>query len=380
MFPEAIRQHWFYRYKLYHLPFWLAYHFVWWANSMDSATEAFTVLSSAYFVKYLSYVIWQAVGVYFNLYFLMPRLLERRKYAAYLVALGATILTTAAIIVSGYYLTAWLDGRPLREVFDVPANAFWHFLTKNALFSTVASMTLAMSIKLAKNYLVARDRQQELEKEKLNMELQFLKSQLSPHFLFNTINSIFVLIHKNPDRASESLAKFSHLLRYQLYECNEARIPLEKEIDYLERFIELETLRQDLDVDLHYQLDRPAEGNLLIAPFVLLPFVENAFKHVSHGPERKNLVTIHLSFKQKQLCLAVENTTELAANKPGGTTGGIGLKNVVRRLNLLYPAAYHLEKQKLEGYYRIDLRLNLSPLSSSAVVTQVPSLVAIPSS
>ncbi|MEM9525962.1 MAG: histidine kinase [Bacteroidota bacterium] len=378
MLSATFRQHWFYRYKLYHFPFWLVYHFVWWANGMDSATEALSVLSSVYVVKYLSYVLWQAVGVYFNLYFLMPRLLERKKYSTYLLSLGMTILVTAAIIVSGYYLTAWLDGRPLNKVFEVPTNAFWHFFTKNALFSTIASMTLAMSIKLAKNYLEARERQQLLEKEKLAMELQFLKSQLSPHFLFNTINSIFVLIHKNPDRASESLAKFSHLLRYQLYECNETRISLEKEINYLERFIELETLRQDLDVDLHYQIERPQEGNLSIAPFLLLPFVENAFKHVSHGPEQNNQVSIHLTFSSQQLCLTVENTTETTTNNQHTTPGGIGLKNVVRRLNLLYPGGYSLRQQAREGYYRSELCLKLVLLSSTESITPASALVSTP--
>lgn len=345
---------------------------------MDSATEALSVLSSVYVVKYLSYVVWQAVGVYFNLYFLMPRLLERKKYPAYLLSLGATIFITAAIIVSGYYLTAWLDGRPLQQVFEVPEHAYWHLLTKNALYSTVASMTLGMSIKLAKNYLIARERQQELEKEKLSMELQFLKSQLSPHFLFNTINSIFVLIHKNPDRASESLAKFSHLLRYQLYECNEARIPLERELDYLERFIELETLRKDLDVVLHYQLDRPAQGNLSIAPFILLPFVENAFKHVSHGAGQENQISIQLHFQQNELFFRVENSAEQTHTTQNGAEGGIGLKNVVRRLNLLYPAAYTLNTREEAEYYRVELRLTLNANPASETVLSVPSLVTIP--
>lgn len=103
-----------------------------------------------------------------------------------------------------------------------------------AIPSTIASITLAMSIKLTKNWLQTERRKQLLEKEKLETELKFLKHQFNPHFLFNSINSIFFLIHKNPDMASASLAKFSELLRHQLYEYNDQQIPLHKEISYLE--------------------------------------------------------------------------------------------------------------------------------------------------
>ncbi len=106
-------------------------------------------------------------------------------------------------------------------------------------------MTLAMSVKLTKNWIQARQKHQVLEKEKLETELKFLRSQFNPHFLFNTINSIFVLINKDQEQARESLAKFSDLLRYQLYECNEYEDPIAQEIRYLLNFVELEKLRQD---------------------------------------------------------------------------------------------------------------------------------------
>src|SRR5205814_2985676 len=135
-----------------------------------------------------------------------------------------------------------------------------------------ASITLGMSVKLAKNWIQTKRREQLLEKEKLETELKFLKSQLNPHFLFNSINSIFVLIHKNPDMASESLAKFSDLLRYQLYECNEQQIPFEQELSYLENYIELQELREDHDrICLEIAIAPYATGNYRIAPFVLIP-------------------------------------------------------------------------------------------------------------
>ena len=134
----------------------------------------------------------QAAGVYFNLYFLMPRYLERGRYLQYIFFLLLTIVVTAALIVSGYYIGAWLSSKTFQEMYHMdPANYFSLF-ESGALPSTAASMTLAMSIKLAKNWIQAKRREQLLEREKLETELKFLKAQFNPHFLFNTINSIFV--------------------------------------------------------------------------------------------------------------------------------------------------------------------------------------------
>ena len=156
-------------------------------------------------------------------------------------------------------------------------------------------MTLALSIKLTKNWMSTRNREKELEREKLEAELKFLRSQMNPHFLFNTINSIFVLINKNPAVASQSLAKFSELLRYQLYECNEPQIPLNRELTYVGNFIELQGLRQDHDyIDLKVNIDNRHVDDFSIAPFVIIPFIENAFKHVSRRNERSNWIVMNL--------------------------------------------------------------------------------------
>ena len=208
--------HWLFRYKLYHLPFWMLYHYLWWVVAIGSPTEAASsILFSVYSFKFIFYVVFQAIGVYFNLYFLIPRFLEKGRYATYMSLLLLTILGTAAFIVTGYYAGAFFSEQTFQELYNAPPSAYFQFFKGNALPSTVASMTLGMSIKLTKNWLEARrqqqlleKKQQLLEKENLETELKFLKSQFNPHFLFNTINSIFVLIHKNPDSAAESLAKF----------------------------------------------------------------------------------------------------------------------------------------------------------------------------
>jgi two-component system, LytTR family, sensor kinase len=336
---------------------------MWWMVTIGSVSiVANNLLFSDYSIKFLFYVIFQALAVYFNLYFLMPRFLEKGKYIQYLFLLLTTIIVTASCIASGYYVSSWLSGKTLLELYQVKApNYFFYFFQINTLPSTAASITLAMSVKLTKNWIQTRRREQLLEKEKLETELKFLKSQFNPHFLFNTINSIFVLIHKNPAMASDSLAKFSDLLRYQLYECNEQQIPLGQELDYLENFIELGKLRQEQNTQVIIQVDQQHTGNLTIAPFILMPFVENAFKHVSQGKNRLNWIKMNLRFNKNLLHFDISNSISTQRNVSGELLhySGIGLKNVQRRLDLLYPGKHELIIEQTDDQFRIVLQLNL---------------------
>jgi LytS/YehU family sensor histidine kinase len=220
-----------------------------------------------------------------------------------------------------------------------------------------------MSIKLTKNWVQAERRKQVLENEKLETELKFLKYQINPHFLFNSINSIFFLIHKNPDMASASLAKFSELLRYQLYECNDTQILLSKEIAYLGNFIQLEKLRQNQNVEVGLQLDPQYTDHLGIAPFILMTFVENAFKHVSKYMDRPNWIRIKLELDGKRLDLSVCNSKAHSVSGEVVSYGGIGLKNVQRRLDLIYPGLYELDIQNSADSFEVRLRLTLSELA-----------------
>ena len=348
----------------------MVYHYGWWVLAIGDAGEvAYSILFSYAAIKFAFYVVFQAIGVYFNLYFLIPRLLEKGRYVPYVGLLLLTLAGTAACIVVGYYVSAAVSGKTFLELWGVKPENYFYFFKVNALPSTVASMTLAMSIKLTKNWMRAKQRQQALEKrqqvlekEKLETELKFLKSQFNPHFLFNTINSVFVLIHKNPTEASEALAKFSDLLRYQLYECNEQEIPLGQELAYLENFIELETLRQDTDtLSLDLVVEQGYDPDLTIAPFVLIPFIENAFKHVSKQPDTSNWIKLKLDFDDRRLRFTLANS--ISAPQPAArdilANQGIGLKNVQRRLDLLYPGEHQLSTERSGDQYCVSLSLLL---------------------
>jgi two-component system, LytTR family, sensor kinase len=358
---DKIRYSWLFKYKLHHLPFWLLYHYLFWALAMDSFSgAAYSILHTPFVVKYIFYAVFQAMGVYFNLYFLIPRFLERGRYVLYMALLVVTIVVTAAVIVNGYYLVAFVVNKPFQELFGRDPSDFYYFFKTNSLPSTLAAMTLGMSIKLTKNWIQSKRRQQMLETEKLETELKFLRSQLNPHFIFNAINSIFFLIHKNPAMASDALAKFSDLLRYQLYESNELQIPLSQEVTYLENFIELERLRQSHRLELHLDIQEQGLDLYMIAPFVLITFTENAFKHVSDDTDKPNWIKLRLEVKGLELYFKIVNTMSAGQSMDVVRYGGIGLNNVRRRLDLIYPGQHVLNISDNGALFEVELRVKLT--------------------
>jgi two-component system LytT family sensor kinase len=356
------QQNWLFKYKLYHIPFWMLYNYVFWALAIDSPYRAAQeIFFSVFFVKSFFYVIFPAFAVYFNLYFLIPRYLQKGRYVWYILFLALAIIVSSLLIVPGYYLSAWLAGSNAKKMFGITSdwNGYYHQAKSEPLKSTIAAITLAMSIKLTKNWIEGQRRQQALEKEKLETELKFLKYQFNPHFLFNSINSIFFLIHKNPDMASASLAKFSELLRHQLYECNDHLIPLSKEIAYLENFIELEKLRQNESLIVEFDLENNYAPDAGVSPFILMTFVENAFKHVSKDKDRSNRISISLKVKGSQLQFSVANSASANGSAEAINYGGIGLQNVKRRLDLIYPRGYLLDIEQSPERFNVKLELQL---------------------
>ncbi|WP_221393794.1 sensor histidine kinase [Dyadobacter sp. NIV53] len=361
---EGPDQHWFFKYKLYHIPFWCLYHYLWLSVAFGNPFKAAAnIVFLPYSLKYGFYVVLEALAVYLNLYFLIPRFLHTKRYSVYFISLAFTVITTALLIVCGYYASSGLTGKTLQQLYGNGSNCFYYFLGY-ALPSAFASMTLAMTIKLLKNQMQQERREQELEKVKLETELKFLKHQFNPHFLFNSINSIFILIRKNPQMASSALVKFSDLLRHQLYECNDQQIPLSKEINYLENFIELEKLRQSAALKVEFTAEQFYADHMAIAPFILMTFVENAFKYVSRDQQEGVSIRIQLSMDGDLLDMTVTNTIAEPADR---AVGGIGLKNVKRRLDLIYPGEHLLLINQTDLLYTVRLQIALKQMALTPV-------------
>jgi LytS/YehU family sensor histidine kinase len=198
----------------------------------------------------------------------------------------------------------------------------------------------------------------EIEKEKVTSELNFLRSQVNPHFLFNVMNTIYFQIEKTNTDARLSVEKFSEMLRYQLYECTTDKIQIQRELHYIQNYVAIQTLRMEKGSDIRLLIDEAME-DFLIAPLLILPIVENAFKHVSNFKEPgKN--KIHLAIKKHDNTLLIEavNTYDSAeGQKYLLQTGGLGIRNLQRRLELLYPGRHELNINKQEDTYHTLLKL-----------------------
>jgi LytS/YehU family sensor histidine kinase len=194
----------------------------------------------------------------------------------------------------------------------------------------------------------------EMAREKAEAELSFLKSQINPHFLFNSLNSVYFLINKENPEARQALHKFSDMLRYQLYEMNGAKIPIEKELNYLRDYVDLQKLRKDENYSVDFTCSPDVKG-FSIEPLLLIPFVENAFKHISHKTNEKNYVKLDMERSNGHFVFTIENSKDI--ERTTEMHGGIGLTNVKRRLELLYPGKHELEISNDSNRYKVNLKL-----------------------
>lgn len=284
---------------------------------------------------------------YINLYVLVPRLLFTRKYLQYF---GAVIL----IIVSFYCLIAFVL-RPYFEQFSrapkEDKSTPMDILSFSILFGIFIAATTA--IKLFQRWIIDSQRIHQLENIRLNTELQELKSQINPHFLFNMLNNAHVLTQRDPVKASQILLRLSALLRYQLYDSNRAQVLLSADIRFLHDFLDLEKIRRDF---FEFTItDHTGGDQVLIPPFLFIPFVENAVKH-SVDPMGKSYV--HLKFNRQQDKLIFECiNSKPAVMPPAEEYGRLGLTNVKRRLDLQYPDTHRLVMVTDATEYHITLTI-----------------------
>lgn len=194
------------------------------------------------------------------------------------------------------------------------------------------------------------------EKEKINSELQFLKTQLNPHFLFNSLNTIYSLSVKNSSDTPEAIMNISELMRYMLYEANREKVPLNKEISYLKNYVQLQRLRLSTEAKVKLKVNGDPEGKA-IAPLLFIAFIENAFKYGTDF-QGNTEIKINLDVSEESIDLYVLNIIGAHQSKEGSS--GVGIANVKNRLNLLYPNRHQLDITNDGEYYKVHLHLNLN--------------------
>lgn len=291
---------------------------------------------------------------YINYLVLIPRFLDKKQYKRYFLSLLAAMVTVG-LIKYGLSTQFWDVMHPKvpnekmeREELHFVSYFFSTFVT--SILFIIFSIILQFTVDWFTNERVQRD----LENQRLTAELSFLRSQINPHFLFNSLNSIYSLAYQKSDTTPEAILKLSEIMRYMLYECNDNKVDLAKELTYLQNYIDLQKIRfgNKAYVDLEVN---GVVTNQRIAPLLLIAFIENAFKHgVANDPAHPIKLIINVS--DGHLSFYMENQKH-AHNRDA--SGGIGLHNVKRRLDLLYPGNYNLEIHDDADTYTCELSLIL---------------------
>ena len=335
------------KYKLHHILFWLVLYWGWfYFRYQDFPSIAIALKEVTVKVAVL------ACLVYMTNYWLIPRFLYRKNYLAF-----GTLYVL--LIFSFGWLKVYLNSKWLQPFYNVPLFADF----KGRLYDNIIPLFLLVSTgaaaKLLFDYMLTQRRLTEISKEKAETELKFLKSQINPHFLFNSLNSIYFLIEKGNVEARQTLLQFSDMLRYQLYDCNNDQIPIEKELAYLKDYIRLQQLRKEKNYEVELQLGEGV-GGFSIVPLLLIPFVENAFKHISHFSSKMNTIIVKAARENGSFHFGVYNTKERDSVSNEPNVGGIGLANVKRRLELLYPDRHELRIEDGIEFFEINLKIQLS--------------------
>ncbi|RZK12396.1 MAG: histidine kinase [Flavobacterium sp.] len=292
--------------------------------------------------------------VYVNMYLLVPRFLFKAKYLTYIISLVLLILST--YLVMRYVVTNYFEQYRIveRRVFS---SVFREMLaTTNLLTILVFSST---SIKLFQQWARDTQRINELEKSSMQLELKELKNQINPHFLFNMLNNVNVLVRKDPEKASMTILKLSDFLRYQLYDNNQDSVLLLSEIQFLKDFMELEKIRRD-EFTFSLAIENKSENEDLVSQLVLPPnlfitFIENAIKH-SVDLDNSSEVNILFQIYDTEL-IFISSNTKPSEPIQDCEKGGLGLVNVKRRLELLYDKNFDLKIEDTERNYTATLTL-----------------------
>jgi len=308
----------------------------------------------SFFVRYLFNLSLLAIFFYVNIHLLIPSLVFKRKVSLYLLI----ILLIFAIILTLNFLFDISVAEELRAHTRSRHNRSQGYFSRfiPTLFSFLLAFGISSSIKMIVEYLKKQKREQDLEHEKLNSELAFLKSQINPHFLFNTLNNLYGLATIGSPSTGQAILKLSDLMRYMLEETQTGRVPLDREITYINNYIELQKLRIPENVEVSVLMTGDFTA-CTIEPLLLIPFIENAFKHgVSYN--ETSFIQIKIELHKNKLTLIVKNSVP-SIRSERDSISGIGLKNVIKRLELLYFQQHNLSIKSTEKEYQINLSIDL---------------------
>ncbi len=333
---------------VYHFLFWLILLGIMVSSGMNEMPPLQAVTTAVTNLAFFSAI------VYFNWFYLFPRYMKEKNFIVHIGLLLATaVVLTPIKTLSLYYMS-----------FGNTRLQAYYFQNQSYIFLSTFFIGLSATIyKIMTEWVIQQRDKKDLENKTLQSELKFLKSQINPHFLFNTLNSLYALTLKKSDLAPDMVLRLAEMMRYMLYECNEKEVLLQKEVAYLEHYIELEKLRHGGRTEIKFTIEGRVEKQL-VAPLVFIPFLENAFKHGSSHQLDQGFVHLTLLINEDDIQMTLSNSKPNTGPKPANhNAGGIGLLNVQRRMDLLYPERYKLHIEESPNQYTVYLKLQLSPQS-----------------
>ncbi len=299
------------------------------------------------------------LAAYFLVYYQIPKLLFQKKWITFGLSflVSAYILSTLARLAIIHVAEPLMNyekyDESLLEILSDPI-----YLAKVYVISVYLPSFLLLVLKFTKDRFYQENQMITLEKEKKNAELSFLKAQMNPHFLFNTLNNIYALTKNKSDEAPEMIMKLSEILDYTIYECNETKVPIAREWDLIENYVDLQSTRfsEALLMTLEKNID---DEKCEIAPLILISLVENAFKHTLISDEKQPTIKVSLVVQNSILDFVVCNSKSDTASKSAAKKKGIGVENVKRQLKLLYQDQYNLSVVEDISSYKVKLTINL---------------------
>jgi len=340
----------------------IAGHIIFWLISISLFTLLFYFYDEKFSFNLLQKSVitnvFFAIAVYINLYLLIPKFLKQKNYVFYffwlIVILSVTSLSIQLFFIYPFYN---LLGSKNEDFTTFNTN-----LHSAYFFSTLLYVGITSFLRLIKDWLSLQDiklRLVKIEQQKLEAELKTLKGQLNPHFLFNSLNNIYSLALIKSDKVPELILKLSDLMRHIIYESKENYIPVEKELEFVNNFIELQRIRTSDKTKINYQIVGKIPS-AKIAPLLFEPFIDNAFKHGLPGSENSDFIQITFNFENPgYLLFNLENNYEEIYTKRNNNSG-IGLENVKQRLKLLYqPDEFKLNILKIDHVHSVLLKLKL---------------------
>lgn len=335
--PERILRHLFY---------WGA-----WTLFYSSVNSTYSHTMGKWILAELAILTIKIPFTYAVIYYLVPRFLVRKQYLQFFA------ISLVFAVIAGNLLHYCYDLVIYPQIFEMENK--WgkklYFLIMDLIY--VAS--LPTIFKLLQRQMQQEKLTSQIAEQKLDAELKLLKNQLHPHFLFNTLNNLYGMVLTQHPNAADVVIRLSDMLSYMLYECDDSITPMEKEIENLNNYIELEKIRYGKRLDIVFESGGNYQGKVL-APLLLIPFVENAFKHGVEKTETKAWIRMNLWVEGSRLKFLIENSlpSEKEQDLRPNTQSGIGLKNVRKRLELLYPERHQLEIRESETFL-VQLNIDL---------------------